>query len=285
MPRCEDCGKAIGFVRFCPECGTRTKLDQHALIDHERFESLGSAITETYATGRVRARWRDALRKKTLFWLMPAACLIVAMFAGALQRLAQQPPTEPEDAMVVVAASPIVVRKTAPPPTAPPPTPTPVPTATPSPAPTRTRPTTITPSPLASAALSSDDAPALVRSNATLTAGKKGSCGNANVTIDVRGFPRGCTLFGLASSGPLANGKGTALVVPVSTTEDIEDVAYGLLYIRSDPAATPRFVGVLAGNGSSSVVMYLQNGLIVEQSGAHKTSFTFNGRRIVRIHG
>ncbi len=284
MPLCENCGKAIGLVKFCPACGTRTTLDWRTLMDQERYESFGSAITETYATGPVRARRRIALRKKTLFWLTLAACVIVAVFAGARLLVRHQPAMQAK-ATMVVARSAIVARKRAPPPTAPPPSATPVPTATPSPVPTSAPTATITPSPLATAALSRDDAPALVRSNAKLTVGTKGSCQGDDVSIDVRGFTRGCTLFGLSSSGLLANGRGTVLIVPVSTTEDVADVAYGLLYIRSSATAKPRFLGLLAGDGSGPLVMRLQNGFIIEQNGTRKKFFTFNGNRIVQLQG
>jgi hypothetical protein len=282
MPRCENCGKAIGLVKSCPSCGGRTILDRRTHMDEERFESFGSAIMETYAAKRARARPQNPLHVKTPLWVTLAACLLVAMVAVALVRVRQQPAAQPK-AAAIVARSTIVRRKAARPRTPPPPSPTPVPTATPSPVPTSAPTPTITPSPLATATLSADDAPALVRSNSSLTVGKKGSCGGDNVTIDVRGFTRGCTFFGLADGGPLANRKGTVLIVPVSTTEDIADVAYGLLYVRSKPTDPPRYVGLLAGDGSGPLVMRVQNGLILAQNGARTEYFTFDGRRIVRV--
>jgi hypothetical protein len=296
MPLCENCGKAIGVVKFCPACGTRTKLDWRALMDQERFESFGSAITETYATGPAHAHPRNLLRKKTV-WFTLAACLIAAVFAGLWLRARHQPAMEATAALVVepsaivvepsaivVAPSPIVARNAAPPPTPRHPRTTPVPTAAPSLAPTNAPTASITPSPPSTASLSLDDAPALVRSNADLAVGKKGSCGGDNVTVDLRGFTRGCTLFGLTSSGLLANGKGTVLIVPVSTTEDIEDVSYGLLYIRSGATAASRFLGVLASDGPGPLVMLVQNGFIIEQNGTRKKSFTFNGHRVVEVN-
>jgi hypothetical protein len=277
VPLCEVCGKAIGSVKFCPECGTRTKLDQRVVIDRERFESLESAIAETYATRPVRPFWPNALRRSPFFWVALAVCSIVAAFAGTLLWVRHQPATQLE-AAPLAAPSLIVAQKTAAPSTPPPRR------ATPSPAPTSVPTATLTPSPPPTPVISLDDAPALVRSNAQLRVGTKGSCNGENVSVDVRGFTRGCTLFGLASSGPLSNGKGTVLIVPVSTTEDVADVAYGLLYIQSGAAAEPRFLGLLAGDGSRPLVIRVQKGLIVLQNGTSGESFTFDGHHIVQVH-
>jgi hypothetical protein len=283
MPRCAKCRKPIGFVQFCPRCGARRKLDRLARLDQKRFESFGSAILETYSAGPESAHRRNFTRIKTPLWVTLAACLLVVMFAGMLQRTRHQTPQPAPP--VIVAQRAIVARKTAVPRTPPPPSATPAPTARPSPTPTNTPAVKVTPTPFPTAVLSRDDAPALVQSNRELTVGKKGSCGGDDVTIDVRGFTRGCTLFGLVSSGPLANGRGTVLIVPVSSSEDIADVTYGLLYIRANIAATARFLGLLTGDGSRPLIMRVQNGIITEQNGAHKEHFTFDGRRVAQVRG
>ena len=247
--------------------------DRREPSDQERFESFATAITDTYAAGPVHPRpQRDAPRKRTFIWFALPACAIGAMcFAAALQRLPQREAATPP---AITAVEPVVtprsiLARTTSAPRTPPPRATPAPT--------------VKPSPAAATALSLNDAPALVRSNTKLAVGKKGSCGGDDVSVDVPGFTRGCTLFGLASSGELKNGKGAVLIVPVSTTEDIANVAYGLLYVRSGSAAPPRFVGLLSSDESGPLVMRVRKGLIVQQNGTNKRYFTFDGRRIVRV--
>jgi hypothetical protein len=123
----------------------------------------------------------------------------------------------------------------------------------------------------------------LVKSNPVLKVGGKGSCGGLDRTVEVRGYPKGCTVFDADSTGPLANGRGTALVVPISTTEDVQDVKYGLLYIRSGETDPPHFVGLVRNHGPGRVIVRLQHGVIMEQSGSDVRYFTFNGQGIVPV--
>jgi hypothetical protein len=250
-------------------------------MHQERLESFGSAITETYAADPAPSPWQKFSRSTTPLWVTLLACAIVATVAVVLQRMWDQRVAQSKAPTVVTRT--IVVERSAAPRTLP--TATPASTSNPSPTPTpASSPTpTIAPSPTPSATLSVNDAPSLVRSNGGLAVGTKGSCGGDNVTVDVRGFTRGCTLFGLSSSGLLSDGKSTALVVPVSTTEDIRNVAYGLLYIRSGTSDVPRYFGIVAGDGSGPITFRVQNGLIVEQTGSGEQFFTFDGHRIVPV--
>lgn len=198
-------------------------------------------------------------------------------------------------ATVAIAKLPRAIEAQAPPPqrvvaqsTLPPlpqPTVAPSPTTAPTIAPT---PTAVrTPKPAVTSVANTPqvihNAPLLVHSNATMKVGKAGSCGGRDVTVDVRGYPRGCTVFDAVSSGRLKNRRGTVLVVPVSTSEDVSDVAYGLLYVQTSQRETPRFLGLLRGDGTTSLVLRVQNGLIMAQGETHTRYFTFNGRRIVSL--
>src|SRR6185312_5925742 len=158
--------------------------------------------------------------------------------------------------------------------------PTAAPTSEPSASPTEKPTAHASPSPKPTVVAVIHNAFLLVKSNGQLKVGEKGSCGGLDRTVEVRGYPKGCTVFDADSTGPLANGRGTALVVPVSTTEDVGDVKYGLLYVRTTDDDEPRFVGLIRGEGAGRVVVRLQRGRIVAQTGDRVSYFTFNGRRI-----
>lgn len=277
--------------------------------DDERFEALRNAITSTYATGPayVRRRKRKWFYANKLVWFALGGCLVIAVAAGVIAgqwRSALQVRTISQDnapaLLAQTSAAPVTLPPYTPEPrtpgphTPPPSTPAPTapptkpPTATPSPdataSPTPTASPVESPSPSATSVAVIHNAFLLVRSNDVLKVGAKGSCGGLDVTVEVRGYPKGCTVFDADSTGPLANGHGTVLVVPVSSTEDVGDVKYGLLYFRSNESEVPRFLGLIRGEGSGRVVVRLQDGLIMEQSGDRVTYYTFNGRRIVRIN-
>jgi hypothetical protein len=267
--------------------------------DDERFEALKDAITESYATGPVRARRRDGAHSKRLAWFVAGGCAVIAIFATVMigewraamqiQSIAQPeapplvaantlPPYTPPPATLPPAAPLRTSRPHTPAPHTPPPH-TPAPTSTPASKPTAT----VSPSPMPSAVAVIHNAFLLVHSNNMLKVGGKGSCGGLDVTVEVRGYPKGCTVFDADSTGPLANGRGAALVVPVSTTEAVEDVKYALLYVRSNETDAPRFVGLLRSQGSGPVVVRLEHGVIkFEESGSDTKYFTFDGHRIVR---
>lgn len=274
--------------------------------DRERFEALKNAMADTYAISPVHARHGNRPLPKKLFLLATAGCaLIVIVLAAAMiaQWRASQPLRESMEPQVVPSAFAVVTlppsykapKNTPPPHTPPPPTPAPTkaPTATPSPEPTET-PTespsgtpspepsaSESPSPRASVTAVIHNAFLLVKSNKQIKVGAKGSCGGLDRTVEARGFPIGCTVFDADSTGPLANGRGTALVVPVSMTEDVGDVKYGLLYVRTSDAEEPRFVGLIRASGSGRVVVRLERGRIMAQTDDAVTYYTFNGRRIV----
>jgi len=266
--------------------------------DHERFEALKDAITDSYATSPARARRRTRPFPKKIFVLAIAGCaLVMLVLAGALiaqwraslpLREAAQPQVAPS-AFAVVTLAPYKPSNTPPPNTPPPPTPAPThrPSATPSPEPTGTpssEPTaTTSPSPQASVVGVIHNAFLLVKSNQQLKVGPKGSCGGLDRTVRVPGYPIGCTVFDADSTGPLANGKGAALVVPVSMTEDVTDVKYGLLYVRSSDAEEPRFVGLIRAQGSGRVSVRMEGVRIVAQTADSVTYYTFDGRQIVRV--
>ncbi|HVA34462.1 MAG TPA: hypothetical protein VNG31_09955 [Candidatus Baltobacteraceae bacterium] len=237
--------------------------------DEERFESLKNAITETYATERAHARWQRLYAEKAA-WFVLAGCFVLAVFAGMLI-------ARPRPATQIALAT--ASQQTLPSYTPPPP-PTPTPTATPSPVPTA-----IASSTPRSAPAGIHNAFLLVSSNAVLKVGARGSCGGLDVTVKVRGYPKGCTVFDADSTGPLANGRGAVLVVPVSTTEDAGDVKYGLLYLRSNDTDTPRFLGLIPSHGSGRVVVRFQRGRIMEKAGTYVAYYTFDGHRIVQIGG
>jgi hypothetical protein len=280
--------------------------------DRERFEALKDAMADTYATGPTHARRQKSPQAKRVFYVAIAGCaLVILALAGAMiaqWRSATQIKTETQQpqalpsAFAVVTLPPYKAPKHTPPPNTPPPrtpppptpkptkhptaTPSPEPTATPSPAATASATSAPTasasPSPVPSAVAVIHNAFLLVTSNKQLKVGVKGSCGGLDRTVEVRGYPKGCTVFDADSTGPLANGRGTVLVVPVSTTEDVGDVKYGLLYVRTGDVEEPRFVGLIRGQGSGRVTVRLQHGRIMMQTGDSVAYFTFNGRRIVR---
>ncbi len=251
--------------------------------DEERFESLRNAITSTYATGPayVRRRQRNWFASR-LVWFALGGCLVVAIAAAVMVgqwRAALQFRTTSQDNSPTLLAettaapvtlppytpAPVTPGPHTPPPSTPAPTapPTKPPTATPSPEPTATASPGATaspaesPLPSATAVAVIHNAFLLVHSNNVLKVGAKGSCGGLDVTVEVRGYPKGCTVFDADSTGPLANGHGTVLVVPVSSTEDVGDVKYGLLYFRSNESEVPRFLGLIRGKGSGRVVVRL----------------------------
>jgi hypothetical protein len=229
MQVCQTCGKALGSAEFCAAC------------DEARFTALGDAITSTYATQRSR--------KRTPGWLLLSAALVVAGIAGAALTMAfwprttdagAQPPEpafQPPSQQLAVVPKPATPKPATPKPATPKPA-TPKPTITPP----------ATPPPSSSPAPAIADAPALVRSTGRVRVGKAGSCGGDDVTISVRGYPRGCTLFGYAMSGRLPSGRATALIVPVSTSEDAGDIAYGLLYTQTSAGSAPHFAGIVRGS-------------------------------------
>lgn len=279
--------------------------------DEERYETLKNAITSTYAAGPayVRRRKRQPLFVTNLIWFVLGGCLVVLIFAGVMVRewrtamqfrdvsqsnaptlLAET--TAPPVTLPPYTPAPHTPRPQTPPPHSPPPqTPSPTtaptdpPTATPSPDPTATASPTVSPSPQATTVAVIHNAFLLVRSNNVLKVGAKGSCGGLDVTVEVQGYPKGCTVFDADSTGPLSNGRGTVLVVPVSSTEDVGDVKYGLLYFRSNESEAPRFLGLIRGHGSGRIVVRLQDGRIMAQSGDEVTYYTFNGHSIIRIDG
>lgn len=277
--------------------------------DQERFESLKNAMAETYATGTPRPVRRRRPFPKKIFWLSVAGCALV-VFALAAATIAQwraarsfqnETQSQPPRA-VAIATAPVVTippNYTPPPHTAPPRTPPPHTPKPPTPPPSTPQPTqqptkepTQPPSPQATAsAAPSPSAPVtgiihnaflLVKTNGQLKVGAQGSCGGLDRTVEVRGYPKGCTVFDADSTGPLANGRGVVLVVPVSTTEDVGDVKYGLLYVRTSDADEPHYVGLIRSRGSGRVVVRLEGGRIMEQTGGRVSYYTFNGRRIVR---
>lgn len=262
--------------------------------DAKRFESLKDAIADTYATGPMQPRRRRPRYSRKIFALAVAGCvLVVVALAGAMfaqWRAAMQVRSE-----VQSQALPPVALATAPPVTIPPYTPPPhtprphtPPPATPAPTEPPTQAPSATPSPGPTATATSNAPPVihnaflLVKSNGQLKVGARGSCGGLDRTVEVRGYPKGCTVFDADSSGPLANGRGTALVVPVSTTEDVANVTFGLLYIRTSDADEPHFVGLIRSRGAGRVVVRVERGLIVAQTDDDVTYYTFDGRRIVR---
>lgn len=279
--------------------------------DQERFESLKAAIADTYASGPAPARRKSRPFPKKFFWLAIGGCVVVILaFAGAMiaqwrdaMRIRNEMQPQALPPVALATAAPVTIAPYTPPPHTPkphtpppqtpkPPTPAPTkpPTATPSPEPTTTSSPTsaptasVSPSPLASAGAVIHNAFLLVKSNGQLKVGARGSCGGLDVTVEVRGYPKGCTVFDADSTGPLANGRGTALVVPVSTSEDVGDVKYGLLYIRSNESDEPHFVGLIRSEGPGRVVVRLERGRIMAQTGDSVVYFTFNGRRIVRTN-
>lgn len=274
--------------------------------DEERYELLKNAITSTYAAGPAygRRRRRKLFDAGKLIWFTLGGCLVVAVFAGVMigeWRAALRVRTVSQDNAPTLPAqstfaavtlppytpAPHTPRPHTPPPATPPPTaaPTKEPTATPSPNPTATASPAESPSPQATAVAVIHNAFLLVHSNNVLKVGAKGSCGGLDVTVEVRGYPKGCTVFDADSTGPLSNGRGTVLVVPVSSTEDVGDVKYGLLYFRSSETEAPRFLGLIRGDGSGNVVVRLQHGRIMAQSGDRVAYYTFDGHSIVRING
>jgi hypothetical protein len=284
-------------------------------MERQRYQTLGDAITSSYDTASTGMRWPNLLRKGSPAWFALAVLVIVVAVAAAGLAIARMPRTrtaeaqpqpqkfssqgataqqlaEQNSADQQLAAESVrpPVTKPANSPAAPTPAPTPVPTSTPTPAPTATpssAPTTA-PTATASAAIVSTapdrihNAPLLVTSNDDLKVGKPGSCGGQDKTIDVAGYPRGCTVFDAVSSGPLKNGRGTVLVVPVSTSEDVSDTAYGLLYLQSDADSPPHYIGIL-GDGSGRIVVRVQSGFIVVQDATGKKSYTFDGGRIKQV--
>lgn len=274
--------------------------------DEERYETLKNAITSTYAAGPAygRRRRRQPLYATNLIWFVLGGGLVVAILAAvmvgqwraALQvRDADSAQSSAPTVLALTTAPPVTLPPftpaphTPPPPTpaphTPPPTdpPTQSPTATPSPEATATASPAASPSPQATTVAVIHNAFLLVRSNSILKVGAKGSCGGLDVTVEVRGYPKGCTVFDADTTGPLSNGRGTVLVVPVSSTEDVGDVKYGLLYFRSNEAEAPRFLGLIRGHGTGRVVVRLENGRIMEQSGDSVNYYTSDGRRIIRI--
>jgi hypothetical protein len=319
MPSCENCGKTLGSAKFCTACGTPTLLGRRAQIDETRLHDLASVMTESYTTEPAASPWRHALRDNIAVRLALIGCLAILVGVGGelLVRsyVHARPQMQVHGAQHHAQLPPLpvafVARKTPAPPTPVPtarmtptpvptaaPTPTPTPTPKASPSPTRTTPApTLTPAVVPSAMASTsapphapvpiapEDAPAIVQSYGNFSVGTPGSCGGQDVAVAVRDYPRGCTVFRAATSGPLANGSGYALVVPVSDSGSIRDVEYGLLYIRTSIATAPRFLGVLPGDGSGHLVVRVQDGVIMEQNGTHVKYSTFNGRRVVWLSG
>ena len=291
MSTCSGCGKPVASEKFCRACGTPTLLGRRTLIDEERFASLTDALIDSYATPPRRS-W--TLSRKTVSWLAVAACLAIAVFVGllAVRELqarsldsdagSQAPLPLPSPIIALTTPVPRTPRpakpasKPTPSPSPSPASPSPSPTASPSPSPSPTR----TPKPGAPASTGSSD---VVKSNGALSVGAVGSCSGNDVTVAVGAFPRGCTIFGATVTGPLADRKGTALMVPVSSTGSRDDVDYALLYVRIHGWKKPAFIGVLSGDGSGHLAVRLENGLIVEQNGPNVKRSRFDGSRVVPI--
>lgn len=271
--------------------------------DEVRFEALKAAIASTYTAGPAyahRRRRRPLVHAAKLSLFALGGCLVVVVFAAVMFRewqsaLAFRNPSETNIPTLLAEATappvtlppytppPHTPRPPTPPPHTPPPTaaPTKSPTAAPSPESTMSPSPALSPSPSPTAVAVIHNAFLLVHSNNVLKVGAKGSCGGLDVTVEVRGYPKGCTVFDADSTGPLANGRGTVLVVPVSSTEDVGDVKYGLLYFRSGETDAPRFLGLIRGHGTGRVTVRLENGRIMEQSGDQVTYYTFNGQSVV----
>lgn len=124
-----------------------------------------------------------------------------------------------------------------------------------------------------------------MRSSGDLQVGGVGSCESNDVTIALSDYPRGCTIFRGALSGSLAGGLGSALIVPVSRSNSLDDIDYALLYVESNGSKWPRFIGILPGDGSGRLTVRLENGLIVEQNGTHTKYSRFDGRRVLWVSG
>ncbi|MBV8434793.1 MAG: hypothetical protein JO029_10995 [Candidatus Eremiobacteraeota bacterium] len=278
MQICDACKKTVGAAKFCPECGAPTALGARAL-DEARFASLADAIADSYAVDAPQTSWQDVARKAGPIVLL-AVVLIVSAIAGAL--LTRQTQSQLAAQPLVTMAPRLAMR---PRPTS---APTVAPTLAPTAAPTIARtiaPTAAPPSIAPSSPPTIHNAVRLVRSTGAVKVGSAGSCGGQDVTVDAPGYPRGCTVFDAASSGRLRNGRGTLLVVPVSTSEDASDVAYGLLYLQANADAGPRFVGMLAVKRAAHRALRVQDGLIAERGTEQTQYFTYDGRRIVRKAG
>ena len=106
----------------------------------------------------------------------------------------------------------------------------------------------------------------------------KPTCATGNL-VHVAGYPRGCTANAIVSSGELLGGKGVGSTVPVTSLASPGKVSYALAYV-TPPSGRKRLVGVLAGNGSGSLIVRVQDGMFVEQNGSHVRYSTFDGERI-----
>lgn len=296
-----------------------TAVGRQVQADEAHYKSLGDAITDSYATDATGPRWQNPLRDFRPLRPLLAIALFVIVIVGAalgLERfhrpgsVAVHPvvarttdvetadvdptdvPTGPHslDAQERLAQQSLA-QQSLQRPIAPITKPTPRPTEAPTPAPSPTSAPTSSPtaSPTAEASAIADspehihNAPLLVQTNSVMKVGKRGSCSGQDVSVDVSGYPRGCTLFDNVSSGRLKNGRGTVLIVPVSTTEDVSGVAYGLLYLQPSDDATPQFLGLLRGTGSGPVSLTVQDGFIVEKDATQTRYATFNGHGVVWI--
>ncbi|HZY99818.1 MAG TPA: hypothetical protein VFE36_09610 [Candidatus Baltobacteraceae bacterium] len=303
MSTCPKCGKAVGSEKVCQACGAQTAVGRRATIDEARFESLTDAVIASYASDAKRKRFD--IRKGAL-WFALAACIAAAFFVGLFSGRGLQLRSSGPDAATITPdqfPSPIssvvnVVQHTpGPRKPAPTPKPTPKPTASPSPAPTATPTATPAPSPTPThkpkpkpkgkrkgpPRLTPGNAVDIVRSNEDLTVGGVGSCEGEDVTIASGDYPRGCTIFSGTVIGQLADGVGTAVMVPVGTSGSLDDVDYALLYVRNRGGRQPRYIGILSGDGTGRLAVRLENGLIVEQNGVHAKYSRFNGIQLLQV--
>ncbi|HTU83622.1 MAG TPA: hypothetical protein VMF61_15950 [Candidatus Acidoferrales bacterium] len=295
--------------------GRRAELDNVRLLD------LSEQIAETYNSTRPRRFALNPATAIVLVAVVALVLGLAGAFfamhrAGreTTARTPRNPPVHRSRLLAAVPAYRLPPSSPAPAPT-PSPSPSPVPTDTPTPSPTPSATASPTATPSArphakrpakprreiaqsgvawpeqtdppdmaaddSPTLNSSQAPAVVHGEGPMRVGGKGGCPSQNVTVTVAGEPPGCTLYGSASSGVLANGHGIAMVVPVAAADDPSNVLYGLLYVQQVRDTVPLFVGVLAGDGTGHLTVRVQNGVLLERNGSHTRYSTFDGRSVV----